>query len=105
MKWQYDSICRGGQSVLERLQEEFPDETISDYITFHALRNYGNPPHFELISVLLMRIFQCSSAQFCCLIGVCKEKSTNKRMQFFIPLVIPQNGCTQKGQIFDGTCF
>lgn len=41
MKWQYDTICRGGKSIIEELTKEFPDETISDYISFCALRNYG----------------------------------------------------------------
>lgn len=41
MKWQYDTISRGGGSIIERLQNEFPDEDISDFISFYSLRNYG----------------------------------------------------------------
>jgi len=41
MKWQYDTISRGGHSIMEEIAKEFPEEDISDYISFHALRNYG----------------------------------------------------------------
>jgi len=41
MKWQYDTICRGGKSIIQELTDEFPTEKISDYISFFALRNYG----------------------------------------------------------------
>lgn len=41
MKWQYNTICRGGHSILEQLAKEFPEENLSDYISFYALRNYG----------------------------------------------------------------
>jgi len=41
MKWQYNTISRGGHSIIEVLQQEFPDEDISEYITFYSLRNYG----------------------------------------------------------------
>lgn len=38
MKWQYDTICRGGESLLERLQKKFPTAKLSDYISFYSLR-------------------------------------------------------------------
>jgi len=41
MKWQYDTICRGGKSITQSLGEEFPDENLFDYISFYSLRNYG----------------------------------------------------------------
>jgi len=41
MKWQYNTICRGGKSILEQLGKEFPHENLNDYITFYSLRNYG----------------------------------------------------------------
>jgi len=31
----------GGSSILEVLQKEFPEENLNQYISFHALRNYG----------------------------------------------------------------
>jgi len=41
MKWQYETISRGGNSIMEELSREFKDEDISEYISFYALRNYG----------------------------------------------------------------
>lgn len=38
---QYDTICRGGSSILEQLQKDFPYVALSDYISFYSLRSYG----------------------------------------------------------------
>eukprot|EP01117_Protostelium_nocturnum_P008283 TRINITY_DN2958_c0_g1_i3.p1 TRINITY_DN2958_c0_g1~~TRINITY_DN2958_c0_g1_i3.p1 ORF type:complete len:1225 (-),score=367.75 TRINITY_DN2958_c0_g1_i3:22-3696(-) len=38
MKWQYQTINRGGNSIFEKLTAEFPDIKIEDYITFHSIR-------------------------------------------------------------------
>merc|ERR1712137_893361 len=38
MKWQYDTISRGGNSLLERLQARFPSVVLSNYISFYSLR-------------------------------------------------------------------
>ena len=41
MKWQYDTICRSKNSLLQLLKDEFPNKNdFSDYITFHSLRKY-----------------------------------------------------------------
>ncbi len=42
MRWQYNTICRGGSSLLEQLTQEFPSIQTSDYITFYSLRNHGD---------------------------------------------------------------
>ncbi|PRP76312.1 phospholipase D1 [Planoprotostelium fungivorum] len=42
MKWQYDTICRGGRSIMEQIHTMFPDVDPLDYITFHSLRSHGN---------------------------------------------------------------
>ncbi|CAK4502649.1 unnamed protein product [Aphanomyces euteiches] len=39
MHWQYSTICRGGNSLLERLAREVPDP--SQYIVFFGLRQHG----------------------------------------------------------------
>ena len=39
MKWQYDTISRGGKSILERLAAAYPTVDISQYISFFSLRN------------------------------------------------------------------
>ncbi|CAK4622001.1 unnamed protein product [Aphanomyces euteiches] len=39
MHWQYSTICRGGNSLLERLAREVPDP--SQYIVFFGLRQQG----------------------------------------------------------------
>jgi phospholipase D1/2 len=41
MKWQYDTICRGGNSLIERLAARFPDVNLSEYISFYSLRRAG----------------------------------------------------------------
>jgi len=41
MKFQYETISRGGHSIIEQLAQEFPGEDISEYISFYALRNWG----------------------------------------------------------------
>lgn len=38
---QYDSICRGGSSLLEKLENEFSPELVANYISFNCLRNFG----------------------------------------------------------------
>jgi hypothetical protein len=38
---QYGTICRGGQSLLERIAKHHPTVNPSDYVTFHSLRNYA----------------------------------------------------------------
>eukprot|EP00124_Ichthyophonus_hoferi_P002946 Ihof_evm1s227 gene=Ihof_evmTU1s227 len=40
LKWQYRSINRGGNSILEQLREKYPDINTDDYISFFFLRNY-----------------------------------------------------------------
>jgi phospholipase D1/2 len=37
----FKTICRGGNSLLERFQKEFPQLNYRDYLSFHALRNWG----------------------------------------------------------------
>jgi len=45
MKYVYKTINRDkGRSLLTRLENEFPGVDISNYISFHALRNYGFLP-------------------------------------------------------------
>eukprot|EP00008_Paramoeba_atlantica_P004311 CAMPEP_0201482708 /NCGR_PEP_ID=MMETSP0151_2-20130828/6972_1 /ASSEMBLY_ACC=CAM_ASM_000257 /TAXON_ID=200890 /ORGANISM="Paramoeba atlantica, Strain 621/1 / CCAP 1560/9" /LENGTH=1333 /DNA_ID=CAMNT_0047865521 /DNA_START=265 /DNA_END=4266 /DNA_ORIENTATION=+ len=42
MKYVYKTINRdGNRSLMARLKKEFPEVNISDYISFHSLRNYG----------------------------------------------------------------
>jgi len=41
MKYTYKTINRQRTSLWRKLSEDFPDVTISDYITIHSLRNYG----------------------------------------------------------------
>eukprot|EP01119_Soliformovum_irregulare_P010392 TRINITY_DN2550_c0_g1_i1.p1 TRINITY_DN2550_c0_g1~~TRINITY_DN2550_c0_g1_i1.p1 ORF type:complete len:1296 (-),score=384.75 TRINITY_DN2550_c0_g1_i1:28-3915(-) len=41
MKWQYETLCRGGNSIVEQLRELFKNINPYRYITFHSLRNYG----------------------------------------------------------------
>lgn len=38
MKWQYDTISRGGNSILERIKKKFPSVNVNDYISFCCLR-------------------------------------------------------------------
>eukprot|EP01100_Stratorugosa_tubuloviscum_P005240 TRINITY_DN2367_c0_g4_i1.p1 TRINITY_DN2367_c0_g4~~TRINITY_DN2367_c0_g4_i1.p1 ORF type:complete len:968 (+),score=331.65 TRINITY_DN2367_c0_g4_i1:3-2906(+) len=40
MHWQFKTICRGNNSLLERLKREFPTVNISDYIEFFSLRGF-----------------------------------------------------------------
>lgn len=49
MKWEYDTINRGGHSIMERLKKRFPRIKVEDYITFHALRSASNELE-ELVS-------------------------------------------------------
>eukprot|EP00727_Mastigamoeba_balamuthi_P004350 m51a1_g13913 hypothetical protein (925) ;mRNA; r:791848-794838 len=44
MKWQYDTICRGDNSILGRLAHEFPGVDLTSYITFLSLRQWGLLP-------------------------------------------------------------
>lgn len=41
MHWQYRSICRGKNSLLERLSSELGERTVEDFITFYGLRSHG----------------------------------------------------------------
>ncbi|KAL0485159.1 pldA [Acrasis kona] len=41
MKWQYRTICRGKNSILQQLRASFPDKDPSDYISFYNLRQWG----------------------------------------------------------------
>tara|TARA_R110002050_G_scaffold282049_1_gene429825 strand:- start:1994 stop:4417 length:2424 start_codon:yes stop_codon:yes gene_type:complete len=43
IKYVYKTINRDSRkrSLLSKLQDDFPDADLSDYITFHGLRNYG----------------------------------------------------------------
>lgn len=41
LHWQYLSISRGGRSLLERLLAVFPEDTVSQYIGFYALRKHA----------------------------------------------------------------
>jgi len=38
--WTMKTICRGGKSILELLQAEFPDKDIGEYISFYSLRSW-----------------------------------------------------------------
>jgi len=38
--WTMKSICRGGRSILELLQAEFPDKDIGEYVSFFSLRSW-----------------------------------------------------------------
>ena len=40
MKFQYETISRGGNSLIEKLHKEFPDVDLSNYISFHTLRTH-----------------------------------------------------------------
>lgn len=40
MHWQYRTICRGPNSILEKLYDLLGPKT-HDYISFYGLRNYG----------------------------------------------------------------
>eukprot|EP01117_Protostelium_nocturnum_P008285 TRINITY_DN2958_c0_g3_i2.p1 TRINITY_DN2958_c0_g3~~TRINITY_DN2958_c0_g3_i2.p1 ORF type:complete len:1587 (-),score=640.24 TRINITY_DN2958_c0_g3_i2:186-4946(-) len=42
MKWEYETINRGGHSIMERLKKRFPRIKVEDYISFHALRSASN---------------------------------------------------------------
>ncbi|KAJ9060903.1 hypothetical protein DSO57_1026038 [Entomophthora muscae] len=46
MQWQYQSICRGKESIMGQLQEAGIEP--SDYIRFHGLRNYDLIPQSHL---------------------------------------------------------
>ncbi|PRP75984.1 hypothetical protein PROFUN_01700 [Planoprotostelium fungivorum] len=41
MKWQYQTIDRGGTSIGDKLRAEFPGIVVEDYITFHSLRTHS----------------------------------------------------------------
>jgi len=41
MHLQYNTISRGGNSMLEQLHARFPDTDLRNYIGFYTLRNYG----------------------------------------------------------------
>eukprot|EP01102_Stenamoeba_stenopodia_P021894 TRINITY_DN8940_c0_g1_i2.p1 TRINITY_DN8940_c0_g1~~TRINITY_DN8940_c0_g1_i2.p1 ORF type:complete len:587 (+),score=110.04 TRINITY_DN8940_c0_g1_i2:45-1805(+) len=41
MKWQFETITRGGNSILEKLRKEFPDCSVEDYICFCSLRTFN----------------------------------------------------------------
>jgi phosphatidylserine/phosphatidylglycerophosphate/cardiolipin synthase-like enzyme len=41
MKWQYRTISRGQNSILEQLRTAFPNKDPSDYISFYNLRQWG----------------------------------------------------------------
>eukprot|EP01094_Clydonella_sp_ATCC50884_P025320 TRINITY_DN660_c1_g1_i1.p1 TRINITY_DN660_c1_g1~~TRINITY_DN660_c1_g1_i1.p1 ORF type:complete len:818 (+),score=198.65 TRINITY_DN660_c1_g1_i1:184-2454(+) len=41
MKWQFETISRGGHSLLEQLYAAYDKETVDQYISFYSLRNYG----------------------------------------------------------------
>ena len=45
-----------GRSLLTRLENEFPGVDISEYISFHALRNYGFLPPLPNVSIVLLFI-------------------------------------------------
>lgn len=38
LRWQYDTISRGGNSILERLATAYPSVDLSQYISFNSLR-------------------------------------------------------------------
>ena len=40
MQLQYNTISRGGKSMLEQLKEKYPDININNYLGFYTLRNY-----------------------------------------------------------------
>lgn len=40
MHWQYRTICRGKNSLLERLGNELGTK-VRNYVSFYGLRNYG----------------------------------------------------------------
>jgi len=42
IKYHFRAISREGVSILEMLEKDFPDVDLSDYISFHCLRNWGN---------------------------------------------------------------
>ncbi|MBI4860408.1 MAG: hypothetical protein HY815_09125, partial [Candidatus Riflebacteria bacterium] len=42
--WQYRTISRGGQSLLERLRDEFPGVDLDDYVAFFSLRGHAVTP-------------------------------------------------------------
>jgi phospholipase D1/2 len=41
MSWEYNTICRGGKSILEQLRREFPDVDAEEYFSFHTVKNWG----------------------------------------------------------------
>eukprot|EP01087_Luapelamoeba_hula_P008735 TRINITY_DN2206_c0_g1_i1.p1 TRINITY_DN2206_c0_g1~~TRINITY_DN2206_c0_g1_i1.p1 ORF type:complete len:1114 (+),score=189.00 TRINITY_DN2206_c0_g1_i1:58-3399(+) len=41
IKYVYKTVCRQGNSLFEKLQTEFPDVCIENYVSFCSLRNYG----------------------------------------------------------------
>jgi phospholipase D1/2 len=41
IKYVYKAVCRQNNSLLEKLQAEFPGENIENYVSFFSLRNYG----------------------------------------------------------------
>ena len=41
LHWEQYTICRGGQSLLERLTQRFPTTDLSRYIEFFALRKHA----------------------------------------------------------------
>jgi len=54
MKFQYHTISRGGNSLLETLRKEYPYVNIDQYLKFYSLRGYGilnNQIHTEQIYV------------------------------------------------------
>lgn len=75
LRWQYQTINRGGTSVIEQLSMEFPNVNLEDYISFFFLRQYaflnGKPvtekvfTHSKLM-IVDDRTALVSSANFVC---------------------------------------
>ncbi len=41
IKYVYKAVSRQKNSIIEKLEEEFPDKRTSDYISFYSLRTWG----------------------------------------------------------------
>jgi hypothetical protein len=51
IKYVYKAVSRQKNSIIEKLEEEFPDKRTADYISFYALRTWGQlqvPPRRRL---------------------------------------------------------
>ena len=54
MNFQYSSICRGGNSIIEKIQAAGIDA--SSYVRFYNLRNYSDDDYDYLISYIVSKV-------------------------------------------------